>query len=326
MKLAYLILAHNDVEQLNNLISCLSPEDDIYIHVDQKASSTYISRIKSINNNVQVINKRFNIYWAGFNMVEATLALIHAMLSAHVKYRKIILLSGQDFPVRTNAYIHDFFDNDTNFIRGFNISEYTTIDYRKQIVDYHYNDSNFLDSNSFLYKISRRFLNRVAQFKLFPNNNDYANMFGKRVSIFEGSQWWALNQDFLAYAVKFCDSEEGIKFKRAFKHFLAPDEKFFQTIFFNSTFYKSNSFNGPEEFPWHIFNKYRGTLIEGAAPTAYMHNVHIIHPSLRKVFTNLDDKYLKEQLKNKNNLFVRKITSDKSSVLLNIIRKNICEK
>lgn len=321
MKLAYLILAHTDVTQLNRLINSIDSGDDIFIHVDLKTDDKYLKKIYK-SNNIHLIKKRYSIFWAGFNMVEATLALIHEMISTNVDYDKVVLLSGADCLIKNSEYIHNFFNNRINYIRAFNISDYTTLNYRDQITKYHYNDSKHFSPNSNVYKFSRRIFNKLMNSRLFPRTPDTVELFDKKVPVYEGSQWWALNRDFLEYVDKLMSSKEGQRFKKYFLYYLAPDEKFFHTIFFNSKFYDTNLYGGPEDFPWQVFQKYKGTLIEGAATTAQMYNVHIIHSSLHKTFTKYDLPYLNDKLNNKSNLFMRKVDTNESKELLDIIEKN----
>lgn len=317
LKLAFLILAHTDVKQLNRLISTIDEVDDIYIHVDLKTHDDYLNKIKK-KKNVHILEQRFNIFWAGFNMVEATLALIHRMLQANQSYRKVILLSGLDYPLKNSKYVHEYFDNDVNYIRAFNITEYSTDGYQKQIRRYYYTDSSIFTSVNLSYRITRKILQKIKNMRKF-NASGLVKMNAKTMPIYEGSQWWALNQDFLRYVDELVCSSSGEVLKKNFRHVFAPDEKFFHTIFFNSKYALQNQAGGPEEFPWEFFQKYRGTFIQDAAPTSFFHNVHVIHPSLNKTFTASDFHRIEYLVREKDNLYIRKIKSSESDELVKMI-------
>lgn len=315
MKLAFLILAHTDVKQLNKLISSIDPSDDIYVHVDLKSGASFVNAIKR-RDNVTIIPDQFNIFWGGINMVDATLALISSMLGSKKKYGKVVLLSGLDYPIKSAEYIHEYLNNSINYIRAFNISEYSTDAYRNQVSKFHYTDSKLFKTESFGYRVTRKLLLTFKNSRFSKSKSGLISNNDNLIPIYEGSQWWALNQDFLEYVDSFVKTKSGQEFKEQFRFFLAPDEKFFHTIFFNSKFALSNLKAGPEAFPWSYYQKFRGTSIENSAPTSFFHNLHIIHPSLSKTYTILDYERIKPLLKQKDNLFIRKIETEKSDSLV----------
>jgi hypothetical protein len=119
MKIAVLIVAHKNLEQLNRLVAHLAKDFDVYVHLDKK------SKIKAFDvyssSNIRVFQE-FKISWGSVEMVHATLMLLSA---AHSRgYDRYVLISGQDVPLRTNASIHDFFATHPkqDFISGLNLS------------------------------------------------------------------------------------------------------------------------------------------------------------------------------------------------------------
>ena len=95
MRIAYLILAHTDVKQLNRLLKQLCEMQDVYLHVDQKADFS----IDEINDysSLYILTQRTRCYWGDISLVEATLLLYRAALQK--KYDRYVLLSGQDYPL-----------------------------------------------------------------------------------------------------------------------------------------------------------------------------------------------------------------------------------
>ena len=55
MRIAYLILAHTDVKQLNRLLKQLCEMQDVYLHVDQKADFS-IDEIMTIHPYISLHN------------------------------------------------------------------------------------------------------------------------------------------------------------------------------------------------------------------------------------------------------------------------------
>ena len=114
MKQAYLIIAHNRVEQLKFLLSLLDYEKhDIFVLFDKKAKITENKK----NDLRQIVTKsslffikEIPIYWGDYSQVEAELALFETAAKQE-QYSMYHLLSGVDLPLDTAENIYNFFDN-----------------------------------------------------------------------------------------------------------------------------------------------------------------------------------------------------------------------
>ena len=114
MKQAYLIIAHNKVEQLKFLLSLLDYEKhDIFILFDKKAKITENQK----NDLRQVVmksslffTKEIPIYWGDYSLVEAEMELFGAAVKQE-QYSMYHLLSGVDLPLDTAENIYNFFDS-----------------------------------------------------------------------------------------------------------------------------------------------------------------------------------------------------------------------
>lgn len=110
-KHAYLIMAHSNVNQLKKLLHCLDYKDnDIFIHFDAKFIGLNTEDVKAICKYSDVtFTKRIPVYWGGYSLVRARFILLE---SAHAKgpYDFYHFISGQDLPLYSQSYIHDFFD------------------------------------------------------------------------------------------------------------------------------------------------------------------------------------------------------------------------
>ena len=63
MRLAHLILAHNNPQQLERLVKRLNHADaDVYIHLDAKAPIAEYETIKDLPNTF-FVKKRINVVW-----------------------------------------------------------------------------------------------------------------------------------------------------------------------------------------------------------------------------------------------------------------------
>ena len=121
MKQAYLIIAHNKMEQLKFLISLLDYEKhDIYILFDQKAKipSKQKKELKQVVKKSSIFfTKEISIYWGDYSLVEAELKLFETA-SKQDEYSIYHLLSGVDLPLDTAENIFNFFDSrkENNFL------------------------------------------------------------------------------------------------------------------------------------------------------------------------------------------------------------------
>ena len=107
MKIAYLIQCHKSAEQINELIKRLSADTeeyntDFYIHVDAK--SDICDKIITAEN-IILLKKRVNVKWGHISQVEATLELMSTAVNANKGYDYLWLISGQDYPIKSNKFI-----------------------------------------------------------------------------------------------------------------------------------------------------------------------------------------------------------------------------
>ena len=59
--------------------------------------------------NVYIVEDRVSVNWSGFSVVEATLKLMNMVRDTNKKYDYISLISGQDYPIKSNEYIETYF-------------------------------------------------------------------------------------------------------------------------------------------------------------------------------------------------------------------------
>ena len=99
MRVAYLILAHDQPHLLDLLTTTLDPRRrDIFIHIDAKSDLRRF-RIGSVPT-AHVVTSECKVYWGHVSMLRACLSLLRAARRAHA-YDYFVLLSGADFPTRS---------------------------------------------------------------------------------------------------------------------------------------------------------------------------------------------------------------------------------
>src|SRR6266540_1628777 len=112
--LAYIILAHRLPDQVGRLVSSIYHEDDLFlIHIDSKVDSapfraTLDRRLGSAPNLEYVAPVRCD--WAGFGHVRATLGAIDQALARSSSVSHVLLLTGQDYPIKPLERIRSHFE------------------------------------------------------------------------------------------------------------------------------------------------------------------------------------------------------------------------
>ncbi|MDO4433504.1 MAG: beta-1,6-N-acetylglucosaminyltransferase [Alysiella sp.] len=79
MKTAFLVLCHRLPVGIM-VLAKRYPECQFYVHYDAKSPLAAIQPLTKLPN-VQILRQRINVRWAGFSMIEATLALIQTALA-----------------------------------------------------------------------------------------------------------------------------------------------------------------------------------------------------------------------------------------------------
>lgn len=218
MKLAHLILAHNQPAQLERLIKRLAhPDADIYIHLDKKTPMSQFEHLGRLPNVFFVAN-RVKVYWGSYNIVEATLNGFRAVLRSGKAYQFINLLSGQDYPLTSAANIHNYLSaNESTAFMNFLRFDTEWTEALPRIHEYHFNNLQ-LKGQYTLQKV----VNKILPKRVLPGNLVPVGR----------SQWFTVPVDCVSYILEYWDANP--KLRRFIKLTWGPDEFIFQTILFNS--------------------------------------------------------------------------------------------
>lgn len=259
MRHAYLIIANQKKEQLKLLISLLDhPNNDIYLMIDKK--STWNDKDKSefieeaTDSKVHIL-KSINIYWGGYELVEAELQLLKHSVSNHYDYYH--LLSESDLPLASQSVIHSFFEKN-NGKEFLTFSGAATQETLKERVRYHYHLPH-LNYKNYPHNIGVRIFRKMD--KIVQNSKDYWKDNNGDMEIGYGSQWFSITDDFARYIL---ENEKWI-FDSFSKGWLV-DELFIHTLAINSIFkeniYDTNLIHDiPNEFQGNMryINWWSGT-------------------------------------------------------------------
>lgn len=218
MKLAHLILAHNNPQQLERLVKRLShPDADVYIHLDSKTDITGYAGMKELPNTYWIKN-RVKVAWGEYSVIEATIAGMEEILGTGNIYSHINLLSGNDYPLKSASEIQRFLFANTGK---------TFIWHEKIFDEWHHGQVRMNSYYLGHYGFPGRYQLSAIISKLLPKRK-----LPYHLTAYGRSQWLTITPECAKYALKYI--KEHIALERYFKMTWAVDEVFFQTILCNS--------------------------------------------------------------------------------------------
>jgi len=244
MRIAHLLLVHELNNQLQRLVQKLQHANaDIYIHIDLKTPIEQFEPLKKIPQ-VYFINARVKVYWGAFSIVQATLNGFEQILSSGKEYGYVNLLSGQDYPLQSTEFIHDFFANHPGnaFMEYYPVNEVWT-EAIPRITRYHL--ANFAFAGRYAVE---KWINKIMPQRKLPY---------KLVAVGR-SQWFSIAPKFATYILDYCKTHPHIV--TFFKLSWAPDELFFQTILYNSKYKNEMVNNNLRYIDWSQGNASPKTL------------------------------------------------------------------
>jgi hypothetical protein len=196
--ISYLILAHENPLQLWQLIRALRNDNCRFVvHIDARiALDSFTSYFE---NDVQVffLKNRAESQWGSFELVDATLSGMKFIQKYLPETNRVVLMSGNDYPLKPVKYIEKYFEANPNKI----FIEYFAIPHSKW--------------------------NNGGKSR-FPNFEIIQEM----IKLYGGSQWWSFPSEVVEFVLTFLALNP--EFISYFKLVRIPDESFFQTLLFAS--------------------------------------------------------------------------------------------
>jgi hypothetical protein len=236
MKIVYLIQAYKFPQLLVRLVQRLNTDDSSFlIHVDRKTDPETFDRMRRPLLGCANVHfmKRYVTRWGDFSCVTDVLRDFKELITRGTDYDVVMLISGQDYPIKTNEYIQKTLDENRgkSFLSywsmpyehwwkgGMHRFEYWHFHYRGQIVQLPH--SNFF-KNPLLKLLVNPFLRRVPIRRSLP----------MQLVPFGGSNYWCLTRECAEYIDRFSQQHPSVP--RFFKRALYPTESFYQTVLMNS--------------------------------------------------------------------------------------------
>ena len=292
MNITYLVLCHTDPAHVARLARKLTrdTEDHVLIHVDAKTDvAPFAARLQGLPR-VVLVGERTEVWWGGYSAVRATQRLLELALRA-TPAERIVLLQGADYPLRGNAALHDFFaaHPDTEFMRACNASTS-----RSRYIYAKARYPQWFDRPNLFKRVVNRVI-RDADLKCKPAQVEHG---ARSLQIYWGCAQWAVTRRCAEYFLEYYGDSA---FNRYFHSAFPADEIYFHTLVHNSAFARATLSGGAEDDVLNVTE---------------LRNLHYFeYPHKVRVFAAGDYPLLRER----HELFVRKVNSLQSTALLDLI-------
>ena len=230
MKQAILITAYKNIDHLFDIANYFDANFEIYIHIDkkQKISEDKILRLKNLST-VKLVSKKYKVNWGGFNHLKCILYLSKQAFKNN-KIERFHLISGHDYPVKTNAYFNHFF----NINRNKNYLDIVKLPYDKwreggmyRLKYYHLYD--VLDGKKY-----RALIFKIVNFQ--KKFNITRSISKDTPKLYGGETWWSLSRETLDYVINY--TKHNSSFFKRMKFGFCSEEIYIHTVVMNSPFAK----------------------------------------------------------------------------------------
>ena len=230
LEIGYLITAYKNQNQLIDLIKVLSaPNATFFIHIDKKSREFNLHQIiKDIPEaEIFFIKNRIDVTWGGFSQIKSIIKIIESGINFNKKIEYFVLLSNQDFPIKSIQYINEFISHNSRniYLDHFKIPQ-PFLPYKggNGRVEWYW----FMDINTkvrFVWRF-QRLLHIVFE------KYNIKRKFIKGYSLFAGSDWWMVPRDVLEYVLS--TIQDNPRIRDAFRNTFIPSEMLIHTILCNN--------------------------------------------------------------------------------------------
>ncbi|HLP18721.1 MAG TPA: beta-1,6-N-acetylglucosaminyltransferase [Chitinophagales bacterium] len=244
MQINYLILTHNQPLQLKRLISALQARQvSFYVHIDKKTDiGPFKDALSEFENVVLLEDKaRVDVVWGDMSIVQATLNILQQIPLSGKGY--CVLLSGQDYPIKSTAYISGYLQENygADFISinplpfaswpnsGMDRITKYKVNFSNKQFDYYLLPSVFEKEfySAATWKVVRKILltskggvlSKLLKRRKVPGNS----------KVYGGHAWWAFTNETVGAILGYLKSNPTLL--SYFEDSLLPDEMIFQTVF-----------------------------------------------------------------------------------------------
>lgn len=215
MRLAYIISAYKRLEQVARLVRRLHTSGaSFFVHVDRKTDDVEYRALGESLDDLPSVHflERHRCHWGGFGHVHATLKGIDELRRQGVPFDYVILLTGQDYPIKPNARVERFFES----ARPKSFMGVSALPSRS------WSPRGGLDRVEYWHLRFRGYHARSPLKRRLPGG----------LHPHGGGAYWCLSRECIEYVASFvAERPDVVSF---FRHVDIPDEIFFHTVLMSS--------------------------------------------------------------------------------------------
>ncbi|SDB68548.1 beta-1,6-N-acetylglucosaminyltransferase [Butyrivibrio sp. INlla16] len=249
-KHAYLIMAHNEFNMLKKLLAELDDvRNDIYLHIDKKVKNVDEKQfLACVRYSKIFFVKKRSIYWGTLSIVKCEIGMLEEATKGNYNYYHLV--SGVDFPLKSQDYIHDYLDNkNLEFIEHYTDGDSGRFFMEK--IKYYYPLLKYVgkadnEGPGFRKKIQRKLAYWQTNIKEFQEKHkvDRTKKY-KDITFYKGNQWFSITHDFACFVLS-------MKRQVLKMYWLTDgaDEFFIPTLAMNSGFADRVSNNSLRSIDW----------------------------------------------------------------------------
>ena len=219
---AILIMAHNNISEVKQLIKYFHEGCDIYIHIDKKHKlSTKNLNELLLMKGVRMVVQKYKTNWGSYNILKAELYLL-SLSYKEQRASYFHLLSAQDYPLCPLWYFLDFFKScNQNFI-DCKLANFWHI--HERILQFH--PYALLDAKKTKKRVFDFIINLQRKLGLFRSTRNLPRY------ITVGSQWFSITDDCVQRILS--PTPQDKRFLKRLKYTFAPEEIYINTIIVNN--------------------------------------------------------------------------------------------
>lgn len=234
MKHAFLIIAHNEFEQLAELINLLDNRHNfIYVHIDKKVNGYSKENLTaSIRYSRVEVFQEISVQWGDSSQMECEMFLLKMASKEYHDYYHF--LSGVDLPIKGMDQIHQFFERNN----GKEFIHFDSCPAPRQAIErvlYRHYFSKYLKRYSS--KVITKSLFMLDHFTIWVQRMLGLKRTLPYLKIQKGCNWCSITNGLVETIL-----EDEYLIRKMLKHSLCGDEVFIQTVCVNSE-YKNRLYN-----------------------------------------------------------------------------------
>ncbi|KAH9513162.1 Beta-1,3-galactosyl-O-glycosyl-glycoprotein beta-1,6-N-acetylglucosaminyltransferase 4 [Bulinus truncatus] len=259
--IAFIILFYKDLDQVLFLLRAIYRPHNVYcLNIDTKSSVEFLEAVRSVARclpNVFVASKLESIVYAGFSRLMADINCMKDLLRHPVKWKYVINMPGQQFPLRTNLELVRILKqyNGANDIEGLT--------------------GDMLVADRYQYKhiyVKDKQTGQLQIKKVYqPNPPPPHNL-----EMLKGSTYGTFSRAFVEFALGDKVAKDFLEWCKLIK---SPDEYFWATLHHSKNISVPGGYRDhPHSKPWLTSYSLWISNINNSCATMYIHKICILTP------------------------------------------------